>query len=128
MFAGFSLQCYKCFGNSDVCNNSTLELMDCLVGQDMCLTMKAERDGKETRLHGCATRDDCTSHKSCTSTVPGQINCQDECCATDKCNAAPYKGNIYCSELSRENFLTSTCLCCSPAEPTWLRFNTLRPF
>lgn len=87
-----AFQCYKCFGNSDVCNNNTLEPVECLPGQDKCLSMKVERDGKETRLHGCATQNDCdTSEKSCASAASGRTNCETECCATDNCNMAPYK-------------------------------------
>lgn len=88
----FSIRCYKCFGNSDVCNNNTLESIGCLDGQYKCLSMKVERDGKETRLHGCATQNDCdTSEKSCASAASGRTNCETECCTTNNCNMAPYK-------------------------------------
>ena len=109
MFTAFSFQCYKCFGNSDVCNNNTLEPIECLAGQDKCLSMKVERDGKETRLHGCATQNDCdTSVKSCESAASGRTNCETECCATSNCNMPPCKGNISC-EVMYEMFHILNC-------------------
>ena len=96
LFTGVSaLECHQCWGNADDCNNKTAETQVCSDGQNKCSGMIVKRDGKEERLYGCATENDCsTGDKSCKTVKSGtaRASCNAMCCDSSLCNNPPAEG------------------------------------
>ena len=96
LFTGVSaLECRQCWGDEDDCNNKTANIQVCSDGQDRCSAMTVKRDGKEERLYGCATENDCsTGVKSCKTVEGGtaRASCHATCCGSALCNNPPAEG------------------------------------
>lgn len=96
LFTGVSaLECRQCWGDADECNNKTAKIQVCSDGQNRCSNMTVKKDGKETRLYGCATENDCsTGDETCKTVKDGNArsSCDFKCCATALCNNPPVEG------------------------------------
>ena len=90
-----AFECRQCFGDEDACNNETATFQVCSDGQNRCSGMTVQKDGKETRLYGCATQNDCDSGDVSCKAVPGDNVrgiCKTKCCNSTLCNSPPVKG------------------------------------
>lgn len=90
------MECYKCSGSIDDCNNVTAKTQNCLAGQDRCSKVMITKDGEQNVILGCASQDDCDAgSKSCKEAEKqARTTCEATCCQTDNCNTAPEKGEL----------------------------------
>lgn len=66
--------------------------------------MILKKDGKESRVYGCATQNDCdAAMKACTAAEKNNVRtkCTAKCCAEDNCNNPPNKGMLTLLDIGR---------------------------
>ncbi|XP_068744890.1 uncharacterized protein [Montipora capricornis] len=89
---GLCFECNECFGDDDECNNSTAKNQTCEEWQDKCFSMRVIKDGRKTRVYGCASQKDCDAGEAaCRKTEAGRTTCESACCAGERCNMPPVK-------------------------------------